>query len=92
MCVDLFGQSRRDRSALARVKGWAAELLELAPQDSLVVNELACAEPGCPPHETVVLIARAGEPTVQLKVGKPAADVQRLDLVVAIDLQGARSS
>lgn len=88
--MDLFGQPRTDRAALMRVKGWASELLELAPEDSLVVSELECAEPGCPPHETVVLIARAEEPTVQLKVGKPVADVVRLDLEVAIDLQGAR--
>ena len=90
--MNLIGSRALDRSALARVKGWASELLALTPEDSLSAAELACAKPGCPPHETVVLVARTGEPTVQLKVGKAAADVERLDLEIAISRQGAVTS
>jgi len=35
-------------------------LFEAADDDAVVVNELACTQPGCPPIETVVALLRAG--------------------------------
>lgn len=57
----------------------------LGEEDSVVVTELACAEEGCPPLETVVLIAAAGRPTVQHKLHLPAADVRRDDLLALVE-------
>ncbi len=88
--MELFGRRRSDRPALKQVREWAIDLLRLAPEDSVSVTELSCAEPDCPPHETVVLIARAGEPTLQVKLAKPAGEVRRTDLLAAIDSQGTR--
>ena len=86
--MDLFGQRRPNRKELARVKSWATELLDLGPDDSLTANELACDKPDCPPHETVILIARSGEATVQAKVPKPAVEIDRSDLQRALEKKG----
>lgn len=71
---------RTDPAAVARIRAWARELWDVPEGGSVTVTELRCTEPGCPPLETVVLVApRPGE-TFQRKVHKPAADVTRLDL------------
>jgi hypothetical protein len=77
--------SGSDRTALARVRAWARELWRLGGEDSVVVTELACSEPGCPPLETVVLIAAVDRPTVQHKLHLPAADVRLEDLQALVD-------
>ncbi|GMA79393.1 hypothetical protein GCM10025880_58100 [Methylorubrum aminovorans] len=43
--------------------------------DALSVNEIACADPGCPDVETVVLVMRAGEPTRALRFRGPLDDL-----------------
>ncbi len=48
----------------------------------VLVQQLACAEPGCPPVETVV--AALGPPRRSWKFPKPAVDVSPDDLRAAI--------
>ena len=80
MSLIRVGDGSGDRDALVRVRGWARELWRLSDEDSLLVTELACSEPGCPPRETVFVIAPAGRPTVQRKLHRPVADVTREEL------------
>ena len=47
------------------------------------MNEIACADPGCPDTETVILLMRAGQPTRALKIGKPIEAVTDADIGVA---------
>jgi hypothetical protein len=62
------------------IKAWAAETLGLTDDVALIVTELRCTEPGCPPLETVVAILGEGGPTRQYKIHKPLADVTREDV------------
>ena len=71
---------KSDPQALARVREWARELWGLREEDSVVVSELRCSEPGCPPLETVVLIAASDRPTFQHKLHLAASDMRREDL------------
>jgi hypothetical protein len=57
----------------------------LGDEDSVIVTELQCSEPGCPPLETVVLIAAAGRATVQHKLHCAAGDVRFEDLQALVD-------
>ena len=41
--------------ALARVEAFARERFRLQAADTMMVTELACAVPGCPPLETVIV-------------------------------------
>jgi hypothetical protein len=50
------------------VKAWVRETLAL-PEDAVVmVTQLECTEPGCPPLEVVMAVLRPGEPPVQRKL------------------------
>jgi hypothetical protein len=41
-------------AALDRVRAWTRERFALADDAAILVSEVSCALPGCPPRETVV--------------------------------------
>lgn len=75
-----FQQGPEHGRALERVKVWTRESLELANDDTVLVAEVACARPGCPPLETVVTFWTDGAERHWFKVFKPVADVVFDDL------------
>ena len=82
----MFGPRHDERrSAASRaLKATARTLFEAGEDDAVVVNELQCTEPGCPPIETVVALLRAWSEPRQVKVHKPAVEVTEDDLRAAI--------
>jgi hypothetical protein len=81
---DLFRSAPQpDREAMRRVKDWAAQCLLLGEEDNVMVTELRCHEPGCPPLETVIAVLRRGQPTVQAKVHRAAASLTLADVQAA---------
>jgi hypothetical protein len=79
--LDLFGaQPRTDPAHLAAVKGWVAETLGLPDDVTVMVTELRCAEPGCPPLETVIAVMRPGAAPEQRKLHKATADITADDI------------
>ena len=73
-------QPQRIPGRTTEIKAWATETLGLADDVAVMVTELRCTEPGCPPLETVVAILGESGPTRQYKIHKPLADVTREDL------------
>jgi predicted transcriptional regulator len=67
-------------AASRRVKAWAEALADLAEGDTVMVTELQCTEPGCPPVETVIAILRANAGPVQRKVHKPVREITEADV------------
>ncbi|MFV0533280.1 MAG: hypothetical protein ACK5MR_06475 [Cumulibacter sp.] len=68
---------RSDVSQTARVRALVAEYV---PDDVVVmVTELACSEPGCPPVETVIALMYPGNPQ-QFKLHKPVCEVTADDV------------
>ncbi|MEM9039510.1 MAG: hypothetical protein AAGD33_06415 [Actinomycetota bacterium] len=51
---------------------------------TVLVTELACSEPGCPPIETVIAVL-ADTGNVQYKIHKPVAEVDVDDVRAAVD-------
>lgn len=79
--LDLFGaQPRPDPAHLAAVKGWVVETLALPDDVTVMVTELRCAEPGCPPLETVIAVMRPGAAPEQRKLHKATADITADDI------------
>jgi len=66
-------------AAIARVRAWVGERFVLSADDTVMVVELACALPGCPPLETVIAFW-IGEQRHHLKLFKPVAQVTQNDL------------
>ena len=55
--MDLFRpRVRPEAERVATLKRWVASALELPESTSVLVTELACSEPGCPPLETVIAV------------------------------------
>lgn len=70
-----------DRTAeQERVLGWTRERFRLDDEETIMVSELPCSDPGCPPVEThVVFWTQAGRQ--HFKVFKPLAEVAADDLL-----------
>lgn len=80
--LEQFGFIKKDerhRDALQRVREWTRGRFALPEQSSVVVSELACALPGCPPLETVVAFW-IDDTRHHFKVFKPVAQVREEDL------------
>jgi nitrate reductase delta subunit len=77
-------RSRKKRpehlKALDRVKDWTRERFKLPPDAAILVAEVSCALPGCPPLETVVAFWTGNDQRHQFKLFKPVADVVPDDL------------
>ncbi len=66
-------------AALERVRKWTRARFALADDETIMVSEMACGVPGCPPIEThVVFWTAAGRH--HYKVFKPLAEVAEDDL------------
>jgi hypothetical protein len=76
-------QSPKRREALERVRQWTRERFKLADEATILVSELACAIPGCPPIETVVAFWTADAKRHHFKLFKPVAEVVYDDLPFA---------
>ena len=69
--------------ALERVKEWTRERFKLPQDAAILVAEVACGLPGCPPLETVVVFWAEDQTRHQFKVFKPVVEVVNEDLPFA---------
>ena len=79
----MFGsivRSTPQAAALARIEAWVRERFALQRQEVVLVSELACQLPGCPPLETVIAFWTVDARRHHYKVFKPAQQVQADDL------------
>lgn len=68
------------QAAIANIREWTRTALDLRDGDLVSVTELVCAEPGCPPRETVIVVIRPGQPATTLHIHKAMSDVVRDDV------------
>lgn len=81
------GASRSSRPAVdpvqsAAVKDWTRAVLGLDQETGVLVQQLACIEPGCPPVETVIAVLHEAG-TVSRTIHRPLADVREADVRLA---------
>jgi len=69
-----------ERAEAARIKAYVVEALGRRPDIAVSVNEIICADPGCPGEETVILVMVPSQKTAACKVGKAMADVTEDDV------------
>ena len=69
---------RPDPVHVRALKVVVREALQLDLDATVVVQQLACAEPGCPPVETVIAVL--GTPRRTWKIPTPTADVSAAEL------------
>jgi hypothetical protein len=74
----MFGLPRSDASFTATVdciQGWTRKRFRLVSDAAVLVSEVACTVPGCPPLETVVAFWTADDRRHQFKLYKPMREV-----------------
>lgn len=74
----LFGQPRADShalAALANVQDWTRRRFKLAPDAAVLVSEVACRLPLCPPLETAIAFWTEDGARHQFRLYKPIAEV-----------------
>jgi hypothetical protein len=78
----MLGFSKKDPghgAAVDRVRDWTRTRFTLSDDETVMVSEVACGVPGCPPIEThLVFWTAAGRH--HFKIFKPLADVIEDDL------------
>ena len=72
------GKGPKHQEALDRVRAWTRMRFTLAEDAAILVSEVACKVPGCPPLETVVVFW-IGETRHHFKFFKPAREVAVAD-------------
>lgn len=78
--MDLFRSRPPDAARVALIKAWVEERFGLGGAETVMVTELHCSEPGCPPLETVIAILAGGSGNRQFKLHKSVAEVTRDDV------------
>ncbi len=63
-----------------RIKDWVREIFAPGDDVTILVSELTCSEPGCPPIETVIALFRGKEQPIKYKIHRPSAEVTREDV------------
>jgi nitrate reductase delta subunit len=67
-------------AALERVRVWTRTRFALPEDAAILVAQVACSLPGCPPLETAVAFWTEGPTRHQFKLFKPGAEVVEDDL------------
>ncbi|MDZ4853523.1 MAG: hypothetical protein SGJ26_01445 [Nitrospirota bacterium] len=79
--MNLFGGRRSiDPDQSDRIKSWVRETWSLSGEVTVMVTELECREPGCPPIETVIALLEGPGKTRQYKIHKSAGEVIQADV------------
>lgn len=74
----MLGRTKPDSAFLERlgaIQGWTRTRFKLAGDAAVLVSEVACTVPGCPPLETVVAFWTDDDARHQFKLYKPVAEV-----------------
>lgn len=85
----MFGIKPVDEGRGAKVRevrAWVREHARVAEDTTVMVTELRCTEPGCPPVETVIAVLWGPGRSAQAKVHRPITEITRDD-VAALSLQ-----
>ncbi|MEO1392367.1 MAG: hypothetical protein AAFV90_05615 [Cyanobacteria bacterium J06634_5] len=74
--------SKLSSTELHHLKSWVYETLALDQTVPISISQLKCTEPGCPPLETVIAVM--SQPPQTYKIHRPAAEIERADVIKAI--------
>jgi hypothetical protein len=75
-----FSKGPAQLQAVERVGAWTRARFKLGQHAAILVSEVACAAPGCPPLETVIAFWTEGDRRHHFKLFKPVAEIVEDDL------------
>ena len=69
---------------IRQIQSWVKDRLELDEEAIVMVSELRCSEPGCPPLETMIAVLDGPGQRRQFKFHKTIAEITSIDIDLAI--------
>jgi hypothetical protein len=88
MPSNLFGPRRNnDPQVIEQIKSWVRDTLHPDEDTAIMVTELRCTEPDCPPIETVIAFLKVSQPTRQYKLHKAIADIIQTDITTLATIE-----
>jgi hypothetical protein len=63
-----------------QVQAWVEARFRPGDSDVVMVNEIVCGQPGCPPLETVIALLPESRKPIKFKLYKALADVTEADV------------
>jgi hypothetical protein len=89
MLFDFSFKDSKRTEIRQKIKEWVAACLSDSSQIQVLVTELECAEPGCPPKETVIALIYPNAVPRQFKIFKAIVDVTEADVSAALAAEKA---
>ncbi|HEX4205606.1 MAG TPA: hypothetical protein VHZ51_15710 [Ktedonobacteraceae bacterium] len=88
MLIDPAGaRPKADLRLVQQIKTWVTEALHVGEDTTLMVTEMRCTTPDCPPIKTVIALMETAQPIRQYKIHKPLADILQEDVAQLATLQ-----
>ncbi len=78
--MNLFERKGMPPEVSERIRGWVRTHLQLTPEDRVLVHEIRCDDPNCPPHGTVVAVIPASGQPSKYQIALPAAVIRPRDI------------
>lgn len=77
----MFNQVKRSNSSneTRQLKDWIREFTAIPEDFAILVTELKCTEPGCPPLETVIALLGLGAAKYQQKIHLPINQISEAE-------------
>jgi nitrate reductase delta subunit len=75
-----FEQTPLCLAAMESIQAWTRRRFRLGPEAAVLVSEVVCARPLCPPLETVVAFWTNDEKRHQFRLAKPLLDIAYDDI------------
>lgn len=77
-----------DLARVSKIKRWATEAFGVSDEITVMVTELRCTEPGCPPLETVIALLESNAPPRRFTIHSPIAEVTEADVNALASTEG----
>ncbi len=78
--LGLSARGKGGADVARQIKSWVRETFDPEGQATILVSELTCSEPGCPPIETVIAIMRGPGTSEKYKIHRASAEITHADI------------
>lgn len=88
----LIGTNDREDQLLEQVARWVTDLLALEEDTFLLIKQMRCTTPDCPPFRTMIYLMREGRPVYRYKIHKTLMDITCEDVAALVFVEPKRDT
>lgn len=88
----LIETNDREDQLLEQVARWVTDMLDIEEDTSLLIKQMRCSTPDCPPFRTMIYLMREDRPVYRYKIHKPLMNITREDVAGLVFLEPKRDT